>query len=141
MSDVKTLQRSPTAVSFVDCSTLLPVGWFYSLLAALLGSYLTALASPTSWRLQGSPDVNFTDSHMASLLGLHSRSPFRRTTDNCLTSAAFLGIKSNFTPVSSVLNSKVRTLWPNMPSFSAYWGLNTVPCSITSSSACFLLLP
>ena len=61
------------------------LGWFHSLLAALLSRYPMALASPASWGLQGNPGFTFTASHN----GLF-RPPFRDTPDTCLTSAAFL---------------------------------------------------
>ena len=89
MFGVKTLFRSPTTLSFVDFFLL---GWFYSLLAALLGRYPMTLASLTSWVLQGNPGFNFTASHN----GLSTGPPFRDTPDTWLTLVAFFGHGGKF---------------------------------------------
>ncbi|XP_026633038.1 phosphopantothenoylcysteine decarboxylase isoform X2 [Microtus ochrogaster] len=74
-------------VAPLDANTLGKVasGICDNLLPALLGRYPVALASPTSWDLQGNP--GFTCTTLGSGL---CRPPFKDTSDTSLASAAFL---------------------------------------------------
>jgi hypothetical protein len=74
MSDVEMLFSYPTPFSLANYNSLISPGWAHSLLTAFLCRYPTALASLTSWGLQGNLDFTFTASHK----GL-SRPPFRDT--------------------------------------------------------------
>ena len=68
MSYVKTLFRSPALFSFVDCSTLLSLGWFLSLLAPFHGRY------PTTLHLQYfrvSKAIRASQLHTVASLGHH----------------------------------------------------------------------
>jgi hypothetical protein len=79
---------------------------FYILIASLLSSYPTALASPISWGLQGNPGFSFT----ALCKGL-SGPPFRFIPDTCLTSVAFLSPgRDSSLLLSSILDSKARSI-------------------------------
>jgi hypothetical protein len=54
MADVKAVFRSPTPFSSLLIATnALLLGWFYSLLAALLSRLPMTVATQTSWGLQG----------------------------------------------------------------------------------------
>ena len=66
------LQISQLLSAFLTPAHFFSLGWFYFLLAAFLSSYPMALASLTSWGLQGNPGFTFTD----PCSGL-SRSPCR----------------------------------------------------------------
>ena len=93
MSLVKMLFRSPTPFSFVYYNILFLLGWFHSLLVDLLGRYHMALASSTSWGLQGNP--GFNSQHAMNDL---SRPPFGDNPETCLALASLVTQRDSITP-------------------------------------------
>jgi len=83
---------SSALLSTVSIATNLPLlGWFYTMLAALLDRYPTVQTSPTSWGLHGNPGFKSTSS-CSGLSGLHSRD----IPDTHLASVAFLSCSQRF---------------------------------------------
>jgi hypothetical protein len=74
MCDVKAFFRSPTLFSFVDYNILLSLELVPNMICGFPQQVSTALASPTSWALQGNSIFTFTTSCSGSL-GLRAQHP------------------------------------------------------------------